>query len=212
MASAVAAATKSVTFKLPENDSGGAKAVVALPKTPHPKKMRESGQIELLAVASSKIIHPQSFPTSSPRPHDNEFRPQSRPSSEQNDISCDLKEKIKPVHSSVTRHQHHVRTHMRLKPSDTAQAVNAVRERTNSASWDDTRLMKYNVARLREHLLKVEEEIKQMTRGKCTLELAVQDIRKAISVNQQSVSMQQKKTHAETVREIIKWFTLQSFL
>ena len=211
MASAVAAATKSVTFKLPENDSGGAKAVVALPKTPHPKKLRESGQAELLessTITSSGITCPQSLRTSSPRPHDDEtgLRPQSRPSSEQKDISYTMKEKTKPQHtnhSSITRQQHHVRVHTRLKPSDTAQAINAVRERTNSASRDDTRLMKYNVARLREHLLKVEEEIKQMTRGKCTLEFAVQDIRKAISVNQQSVSMQQKKTHAEMVREYI---------
>jgi hypothetical protein len=60
------------------------------------------------------------------------------------------------------------------------------------------RLLKYNVAKLREHHLKVEEEIKHLTRGKSTLELAVQDIRRAISVNQQSVSMQQKKTHLQT--------------
>lgn len=202
MASAVAVAAttaKSVTFKLPENDSGGAKAAVALPKTLHPKKLQESELLQSPNAVPNEISHPQSFPTSSPIPH--ELRPQSRPTSDQKDIS--FKEKMKPF--STTRQQqqqeHQVKIRKRLKPSDTAHAINAVRERTNSASREDIRLMKYNVAKLREHLLKTEEEIKQMTRGKSVLELAVQDIRKSISVNQQSVSLQQKKTHAETVRK-----------
>lgn len=56
------------------------------------------------------------------------------------------------------------------------------------------RSLKHDVSQLREHLLKVEEEIKNLNRGRNTLEIAVQDIRKALSVNQQSISTQQKKS------------------
>lgn len=202
--STVAAAAKTVTFKLPEKEP---RTAVSLPKTPHPKKLQETAvTVHSPAAVSHGLDRPQSEPPRrlSPGPQDNELRPHSRPSSEQNDISLELKQKMKPAQNSRTRQCQGVKTHRRPKPTDTAQAINAVRERTNSATRDNIRLMKYNVAKLREHLLKVEEEIKKMMRGKNTLEFAVQDIRRSISVNQQSVSTQQKKTRAEMVNPFIR--------
>ena len=211
MATATVAATgKTVTFNLPESDTVSPRAGVSLPKTPHPKKFQEPGASpgDVMQPPLVETVRPQSVPERrlSPRAGDDAPRPLSRPSSEQNGVSLDMKQRTKPAHSyrSRQRREDHVgKTHKRVKPSDAARVITTVRERTNSASREDMRLLKYNVAKLREHHLKVEEEIKHLTRGKSTLELAVQDIRKAISVNQQSVSMQQKKTHLETVSYII---------
>ena len=75
-----------------------------------------------------------------------------------------------------------------------AQMASQIRGATNTSSHEYARALKYDAARLREHLLKVEEEIKNLNRGRGTLELAVQDVRKALSVNQQSISTQQKKS------------------
>ena len=210
MATATAAATaKTVTFNLPESDTASPRAGVSLPKTPHPKKLQEHGASPGAVVQSPhpETVRPQSVPARlSPRAQDDTLRPLSRPSSEQNDLSLDIhvKQRTKPAQSSRLRqgreeHAGKAHSHRRAKPSDAARVINSVRERTNSASRENMRLLKYNVAKLREHHLKVEEEIKHLTRGKSTLELAVQDIRRAISVNQQSVSMQQKKTHLQTV-------------
>ena len=82
----------------------------------------------------------------------------------------------------------------RISKSSTAAIAREVRDRTNSESHEHVRSLKHDVSQLREHLLKVEEEIKNLSRGRNTLEIAVQDIRKALSVNQQSISTQQKKS------------------
>ena len=63
----------------------------------------------------------------------------------------------------------------------------------NCETHEHIRAVKYEVAKLREHLVKVEEEIKHLNKGRHTVELSIQDIRKALSVNQQSLSAQQKK-------------------
>ena len=198
-------AAKTVTFKLPENGRGGAgngSAAVALPKTPHPKKL-EGHVTDASRPQPELASRPQSVPArhQSSRPQDSELRPHSRPSSEQTDNSA---RRISAVQSSSRvrqqRRDHVMKTHHnREKLSGTVEAINSVRERTNSASRDGIRTLKYSVVKLRESLLRVEEEIKQMTRGKNTLELAVQEVRKAISVNQQSLCMQQKKTRSEMV-------------
>lgn len=196
-------AAKSVTFKLPDGATersreGGA---ATLPKTSHPKLLH------------SPPSEPHSSPESSCRPltsqqalrdsREGDTRPQSRPSSEQSTFVLDDRQKKTPPHTSTRRRQFSTDDgRNRLgKPSDLAAAVHAARERTNSASRDNIRSLKYGVARLRESLLRVEEEVKRMTRGRRTLELAVQDVRRAISVNQQSVSVQQKKTRAQTVKK-----------
>ena len=82
----------------------------------------------------------------------------------------------------------------RISKSSTAAIAREVRDRTNSESHEHVRSLKQDVSQLREHLLKVEEEIKNLSRGRNTLEIAVQDIRKALSVNQQFISTQQKKS------------------
>lgn len=81
-----------------------------------------------------------------------------------------------------------------MSTSQVAQVAHQIRDSVNSASHEQRRVLKYDAARLREHLLKVEEEIKNLNRGRGTLELAIQDVRKSLSVNQQSISTQQKKS------------------
>lgn len=74
-----------------------------------------------------------------------------------------------------------------------------LRHQTNSTSLVYARAIKYQVAKLHEYLLKVEEEIKQMNKGRRTLELAIQDTRKTLSINQQSLSTHQKRTRGNEV-------------
>ena len=81
-----------------------------------------------------------------------------------------------------------------MSNTQVAEMASQVRGATNASTHEHTRALKYDAARLREHLLRVEEEIKNMNRGRNTLELAIQDVRKALSVNQQSISTQQKKS------------------
>lgn len=81
-----------------------------------------------------------------------------------------------------------------MSNTQVAQVAHQIRDSVNSASHEHRRALKYDAARLREHLLKVEEEIKNLNRGRSTLELAIQDVRKNLSVNQQSISTQQKKS------------------
>lgn len=81
-----------------------------------------------------------------------------------------------------------------ITTTEAAQVATQIRGMTNSSSHEHMRALKYDAARLRENLLKVEEEIKNLNRGRSTLELAIQDVRKALSVNQQSISTQQKKS------------------
>ena len=202
----MAATAKSVTFKLPDGATersreGGA---ATLPKTPHPKLLHSPpSELHSSPESSSRPLTSQQ----ALRSRESDTRPQSRPSSEQSTFVLDDRQKKTPPHTSTRRRQFSTddgRTRLG-KPSDVAAAVYAARERTNSASRDNIRSLKYGVARLRESLLGVEEEVKRMTRGRRTLELAVQDVRRAISVNQQSVSVQQKKTRTQTVKNIYKY-------
>ena len=89
-----------------------------------------------------------------------------------------------------------------MSNAQAAQVARHIRDSVNSSNHEHRRALKYDAARLREHLLKVEEEIKNLNRGRSTLELAVQDVRKSLSINQQSISTQQKKSsRGEEVRE-----------
>lgn len=72
-----------------------------------------------------------------------------------------------------------------------------IRDQTNVACLDHTRWMKHDVAKIREHVIKIEEEIKLGNKAKVTLDAKIFDLRKCLSVNQQSISAQQKKTHRE---------------
>lgn len=83
--------------------------------------------------------------------------------------------------------------------SKVSKVTEQMRKQTNSASHDLVRTAKYEVSRMREFVLKVEEETKLTNKARHTLEMAVQDIRKSISVNQQTISSQQKKTRGGEV-------------
>ena len=208
--------TKTVTFRLPEGAaekvSGSREdGVDALPKTPHPRLLQSPPPQQTASPEPhTSTSRPQTVPCGLVRrdaaQESAEARPHSRPSSDQSTFSPHDKHKktiISQTSTSRRRQFTDDAARPRLgKPSDVdAAVVNAARERTNSASRENTRSLKYGVARLRESLLGVEEEVKRMTRGRRALELAVQDVRRAISVNQQSVSVQQKKTRAQTVRD-----------
>lgn len=75
--------------------------------------------------------------------------------------------------------------------------VYQIREQTNVSCLDYARWMKHDVAKLREHLVKMEDEIKLASKAKTTLDARIFDLRKCLSVNQQSISAQQKKSHRE---------------
>ena len=198
---AATASTKTVTFRLPDGatEKGREGGDITLPKTPHPKILQSRPELS---------TRPQTVPSPvrQEATRESETRPQSRPSSEQSSFPLnDRHKKTTPQTTTTTRRRQFLaastddgRPRLR-EPSELSAAVNAARERTNSASRENTRVLKYGVARLRESLLGVEEEVKRMTRGRRTLELTVQDVRRSISVNQQSLSVQQKKARAQTV-------------
>ena len=192
----MASVSKTVTFRLPDGavDKVRESGDITLPKTPHPKIWQSRPELS---------TRPQTVP-SPVRTRESETRPQSRPSSEQSPFPLNDRHKKTTPQTTTRRRQFLAAStddgRPRLgKSSELSAAVNAARERTNSASRENTRVLKYGVARLRESLLGVEEEVKRMTRGRRTLELTVQDVRRSISVNQQSLSVQQKKARAQTV-------------
>lgn len=87
-----------------------------------------------------------------------------------------------------------------VKPSQSSTLLAyEQRQAINSSNFEHIRMIKYQVAQLREQMLKVEEEVRQTSKGKHTLEVAIQDIRKALSVSQQSSSAQQKKMRGTEV-------------
>ena len=98
---------------------------------------------------------------------------------------------IKSTHKALTP----VR---RLTPTNlVTKMASQIRDQTNTASFDYMRWLKHDVAKLREHLVKIEEEIKLASKAKAVLDTRILDVRKCLSVNQQSISAQQKKSHKE---------------
>ena len=104
---------------------------------------------------------------------------------------------------SSTRERPSVASKRKKEHLNPAKTAADIREQTNAASHNHTRSLKYDVGKLRESLLKVEEEIKHLNRGRHTLEMGIHDIRKALSVNQQSISNQQKKSRGTEVYIIV---------
>lgn len=92
-------------------------------------------------------------------------------------------------------------TSSKRRPSAVKASVVAekLRLQANGDSLNHVRTIKHQVATLHKHLLKVEDEIKLMNKGRRTLEFAVQDARKSLSVSQQSLSAQQKKARVGQV-------------
>ncbi len=162
------------------------------PQTVHPSKVRGERQAEGPSTNNDKYLQTSQ-------------RPPSRASSEMAEIS----QKSKPKSSvpsyvrlayrnsssaSSARDRSPLLDHGTERIASPASVAKDLRHKSNSISHKYTRSAKYDVSQMREHLLKVEEEIKNLNRGKSTLELSVQDVRKALSINQQSISTQQKKS------------------
>ena len=82
-------------------------------------------------------------------------------------------------------------------PVNACTIAEKMRLQTNHDALEHTRTAKFELAKMHELLLKVEEEIKFANKGKHTLEITIQDIRRGLSVNQQSISAQQKKRREE---------------
>lgn len=121
------------------------------------------------------------------------MKPERRVLSEQAKVS---KAKLIRNHrgGSITRHVHSPGARI-TQSSQVAKIAHTLREQTNVATFDHIRWMKHDVAKLREHLVKMEDEIKLANKGKALLDARIFDLRKCLSVNQQSISAQQKKTH-----------------
>lgn len=159
------------------------------PKTLHPSKIQKK------AEASNA----SDFKNSS-----TSQRPPSRPSSEITTVSQKSKKPSVPSYvrlahrnltsAGSTRDRSPLLDHDKKRIASPASVAKELRLKTNSISHDHARSTKCDVSQLREHLLKVEDEIKNLNRGKSTLELSVHDVRKALSINQQSISTQQKKS------------------
>ena len=84
--------------------------------------------------------------------------------------------------------------------SQVNQIAGQVRDQTNASCHDYVRAMKYDVAKLREQLIRTEEELKHLSRGRSALEAGISDVRKCLSVNQKSISTQQKKSKRDEVK------------
>ena len=201
MASTVPA--KTVTFKLPADSRSGSRTstpdrllspqlmTVTIAETQCPVKP-PSSSVDTLVRA--KTVHPRKHEQGFSKGPGLDERPKSRPGSDLRDVLLKQQQG-----SPVPTRDRSLFERQKMSQLEAAQVASKLREKTNSRSHDYTRSLKYDAAKLREHLLKVEEEIKHLNRGKHTLEIAVQDTRRALSVNQQSLSTQQKKSRADGV-------------
>ena len=72
------------------------------------------------------------------------------------------------------------------------------RDQSNMATHSNVRTIKHDVAKLRVQLVKLEEEIKHMTRGRGLLAVGIQEMRRSLSTNQRSISTFQKRSKNRT--------------
>ena len=187
--------------------------IVSRVMTAHPgKKLPGKSQHHTHSLGRPKPRRPELRPGPELRRPGPELRPgpewspgpELRPGSEKQAV---VKEKESPVvcrdRSPLVERQMFSRT----SPSHVTQVASQVRERTNTSCHEHIRSLKYEVAKLREQLLRLEEEIKHLNRVRHTLEITIQDTRKALSVNQQSLSTQQKRSRDSQVCELLKkWY------
>ena len=82
-------------------------------------------------------------------------------------------------------------------PVNACTIAEKMRQQFNHKIHEHVQSVNCEQATLHEHLLKLEDEIKLANKGKSALEKAINDIRKGMSVNQQSISAQQKKRRDE---------------
>ena len=163
---------KSVKFSTPEQVHGPSSHIVLPPKTPYPGKTRASND-------NDTINHGRDKPTAPLTVHEETGQMQREQVSSSSSTAPSSKKRSSAVKASVVAEK--------------------LRMQTNGDSLNYIRTIKYQVATLHKHLLKVEDEIKLMNKGRRTLEYAVQDARKSLSVSQQSLSAQQKKARVGQV-------------
>ena len=161
---------KSVKFSTPEQVHGTSSHIILPPKTPYPGKTARASN-------DNDTINGRDKPTPPLTVHEETGQMQRE------QVSSSTAPSSKKRSSAV-------------KASVVAEKL---RMQTNGDSLNHIRTIKYQVATLHKHLLKVEDEIKLMNKGRRTLEYAVQDARKSLSVSQQSLSAQQKKARVGQV-------------
>ena len=190
---------KTVTFKLPADTPGSRTSTPERLLSPQLERGSPKGATTAespLTVKSTAIVTAvrQSTPNAMRTDHvaQDTQRPKIRLGSEMQVVM-----RGSPI---ATRNRSPLFEKNNMSMSQAAHVAAQLRERGNRASHEHMRSLKYEVAKLREHLLKVEEEIKHLNRGRHTLEIAIQDVRRALSVNQQSLSTQQKKSRGDKVK------------
>ena len=128
-------------------------------------------------------------------------------SSEMLQISGQKLSKTPPTKDAPIRSTTAVTSH------DTTKNAADLRLATSHKMYEEVKCLRYETSKIRETSLKVEEEvdkfcynklaliyvtqIKHMLRAKESLETCIQDIRAGISTNQQSVSIQEKRSRDE---------------
>lgn len=171
------------------------------PKTIHPSKMRSQPE-QGKAIDSSALVST----SATQRGTDGTSVAMKEVVPEQKSTKTKQGRSVMSGHAKVSK-ANSIRSHkaptsirqsIRLSQSEQVTKMTfQVREQTNVLSLEHVRWIKYDVAKLREHLVKVEEEVKLANRGKIVLDARIFDLRKSLSVNQQSVNAQQKKSRRE---------------
>lgn len=90
-----------------------------------------------------------------------------------------------------------IRTTGAVTSHTTTKNAAELRHATSHKMHEEVKCLRYEASKIREALLKVEEEIKHMSRTKGSLETCIQEIRAGISTNQQSTSIQEKRSRDE---------------
>lgn len=218
--------TKSVKFTIPVYVELEGQSPHHSPKTPWPNKTSATSKTTQISTGKQEIKQPSQLlvkpsvtitnsGVEKPKPWPVEPPKQSRPSTFTTSSGMQTKSS-KESHSRIgvqpsvnaetgQLQQTEPLTSTSISTKKSSPTVKAsivaekLRHQTNSTSLAYARAIKYQVAKLHEYLLKVEEEIKQMNKGRRTLELAIQDTRKTLSTNQQSLSTHQKRTRGNEV-------------
>lgn len=180
---------KSVKFSTPLQS---VKEQHTFPKTPHPHK-RPPASSEKEAIKNDNHLSIKPALTDPPKitPFLNPPPPPPPPHGSKVSVHAE---------TGQLQNEHYTSTKKKSSPTVKATVVaEKLRQQANSTCLNYIRTIKYQVAKLHEHLLKIEEEIKQANKGRRTLEIAIQEARKSLSTNQQSLSNQQKRTRGNEV-------------
>lgn len=181
--------TKSVKFSTPEKVSGPnvSHQIILPPKTPYPSKSTKTS-IESTTISPSNDAPPKSSTSKLGIVHaeTGQAEPTTTTPTSFIKTATPVIKRSSPI----------------IKATVVAEKL---RQDTNNDCFHHIRSVKYHVAVLHKHLLKIEEEIKMMSKGRRMLEIAIQDSRKSLSVNQQSLSTQQKRTRGNEVHNSVTY-------